>query len=107
MERKLFLQTWKEIPQTHEVQSKVETKGFNSEGIQNVLSTNNVFTIANRTVDGQVRDANYVLFKVEKLACTNFRENKISRGLIFAIELFIFFEITFFREFRDHYHFLT
>ena len=53
MERKLFLQTWKEIPQTNEVQSQVETKGFNSEGIQNVLETNNVFTIAHRTVEGQ------------------------------------------------------
>ena len=44
--------------------------------------------------------------KVENFACTNFRENKISRRLIFAIELFIFLAVTNFPEFRDHYHVL-
>ena len=44
-----------------------------------------------------------VLFtlKVEKFACTNFRENKISRGLIFATEDFDYFALTYFREFRE------
>jgi len=53
MERKLFLQTWKEIPPSNEVQSNVETKGFNSDGIQKVLEANNIFTIAHRTVEGK------------------------------------------------------
>lgn len=53
MERKMFLQTWKEIPQSNEVQTNVETKGFNSDGIQNVLEASNIFTIAHRTVEGQ------------------------------------------------------
>ena len=39
--------------------------------------------------------------KVEKFACTNFRENKISRGLIFATEDFNYFAVTYFREFRE------
>lgn len=53
MDRKVFLNTWKEIPSTNEVQTNVEYKGFNCDGIQNVLEANNIFTIAHRTVEGQ------------------------------------------------------
>ena len=60
-----------------------------------------VFCICSLKPEGKKSD-----LKVENFACTNFRENKISRGLIFVIELFIFYVITFFREFRDHCHFL-
>ena len=44
---------------------------------------------------------NWDTLKVEKFACTNFRENKISRGLIFATEDFNYFAVTYFREFRE------
>merc|ERR1712157_421187 len=53
MDRKVFLDTWKEIPAANEVQNNITTKGFNSDGIQNVLEANNIFTIAKRTVEGQ------------------------------------------------------
>lgn len=53
MDRKVFLDTWKDIPASNEVQSNINTKGFNSDGIQNVLEVNNIFTIAKRTVEGQ------------------------------------------------------
>ena len=42
-----------------------------------------------------------ITLKVEKFACTNFREKKISRGLIFATEDFNYFAVTYFREFRE------
>ena len=42
-----------------------------------------------------------ITLKVEKFACTNFRENKISRGLIFATEDLNYFAVTYFREFRE------
>jgi len=53
MDRKVFLDTWKDIPHTNEVQCNIQTKGFNSDGVQNVLEVNNIFTIAKRTVEGQ------------------------------------------------------
>lgn len=53
MDRKVFLDTWKDIPASNEVQNNINTKGFNSDGIQNVLEVNNIFTIAKRTVEGQ------------------------------------------------------
>jgi len=53
MDRKVFLDTWKDIPAANEVQNNVNTRGFNSDGIQNVLEANNIFTIAKRTVEGQ------------------------------------------------------
>ena len=43
----------------------------------------------------------YGTLKVEKFTCTNFREKKISRRLIFATEDFIYFAVTYFREFRE------
>lgn len=61
MERKRFLDTWKDIPSANEVQCNITTKGFNSEGIQNVLESNNMFTIAKRTVEGQ--DMLYISLK--------------------------------------------
>ena len=42
-----------------------------------------------------------ITLKIENFACTNFRENKISRGLIFATEDFNYFAVTYFREFRE------
>jgi len=53
MDRKVFLDTWKEIPAANEVQSNINTRGFNADSIQSVLDANNIFTIAKRTVEGQ------------------------------------------------------
>ncbi|XP_065663309.1 AP-1 complex subunit beta-1 isoform X2 [Hydra vulgaris] len=53
MERKLFLGTWKDIPQTSEVQTSFPTKGLSSEHYQFLLQANNIFTVAKNNVDGQ------------------------------------------------------
>ncbi|CAI8010428.1 AP-2 complex subunit beta [Geodia barretti] len=51
MDRKVFLATWKEIPQSNEVQSSVDNVSLTPDQVQQKLETNNVFLIARRQVD--------------------------------------------------------
>ncbi|CAI8010427.1 AP-1 complex subunit beta-1 [Geodia barretti] len=56
MDRKVFLATWKEIPQSNEVQLSVDNVSlicqcYMSDQVQQKLETNNVFLIARRQVD--------------------------------------------------------
>lgn len=55
MDRKVFLATWKDIPATNEVESKLPHGHHlnNGDGIMQILQNNNIFTIAKREVDGQ------------------------------------------------------
>ena len=50
-EKKTFLQTWKEIPPTNEVQSTIPDNSSDVEAVKNKLEVNNIFTIAQRSVD--------------------------------------------------------
>ncbi|CAI8037803.1 AP-2 complex subunit beta [Geodia barretti] len=51
MDRKVFLATWKEIPQSNEVQASVDNVSLTPDQVQQKLETNNVFLIARRQVD--------------------------------------------------------
>ncbi|XP_078362245.1 AP-1 complex subunit beta-1-like [Oculina patagonica] len=53
MDRKVFLATWKDIPAANEVQNQIANVSLSSDGAQQKLSANNIFTIAKRTVEGQ------------------------------------------------------
>ncbi|KAF7632781.1 AP complex subunit beta [Meloidogyne graminicola] len=54
MDKRDFLQLWKDIPEQNEKQFTIQnTKGLCADDICSVLQQNNVFTVARRTVDGQ------------------------------------------------------
>uniref|UniRef100_A0A914MQJ3 AP complex subunit beta n=2 Tax=Meloidogyne TaxID=189290 RepID=A0A914MQJ3_MELIC len=54
MDKRDFLQLWKDIPEQNEIQFTIQnTKGLSADDICSVLQQNNVFTVARRTVDGQ------------------------------------------------------
>ncbi|XP_039247587.2 AP-1 complex subunit beta-1-like [Styela clava] len=66
MERKVFLDTWKDIPASNERQFPLNDigniPGMSSESANNKLNANNVFTIAKRNVDG--KDMIYLSLKL-------------------------------------------
>lgn len=66
MERKVFLDTWKDIPPANERQYQVEgiggLPGMSSDTATGKLNGNNVFTIAKRNVDG--KDMVYLSLKL-------------------------------------------
>ena len=51
LEKKTFLQTWKEIPPSNEVQSTIPENFSDVESVKSKLEANNIFTIAQRSVD--------------------------------------------------------
>uniref|UniRef100_A0A9J2Q7C6 Clathrin adaptor alpha/beta/gamma-adaptin appendage Ig-like subdomain domain-containing protein n=1 Tax=Ascaris lumbricoides TaxID=6252 RepID=A0A9J2Q7C6_ASCLU len=54
MDKREFLQLWKEIPEQNELQFSINnTQGLNADDICTKLQQNNVFTVARRNVDGQ------------------------------------------------------
>ncbi|VDP14845.1 unnamed protein product [Soboliphyme baturini] len=54
MDKRLFLQAWKDIPAQNEVQYSLNnTKGLSADAICAKLQLNNVFTVARRNVDNQ------------------------------------------------------
>jgi hypothetical protein len=56
IDKRLFLNTWKEIPEQNEAQfqlSPFTTALVNSDDLCNKLRNNNIFTIAKRNVEGQ------------------------------------------------------
>uniref|UniRef100_A0A3B3ZE89 Beta-adaptin appendage C-terminal subdomain domain-containing protein n=1 Tax=Periophthalmus magnuspinnatus TaxID=409849 RepID=A0A3B3ZE89_9GOBI len=53
MESKVFLVTWKDIPNDNEAQFQIKDCHLNSDAASNKLQGSNVFTIAKRTVEGQ------------------------------------------------------
>ncbi|KAL3097457.1 hypothetical protein niasHS_003905 [Heterodera schachtii] len=54
MDKRDFLQLWKEIPEQNEIQFTVQNnRNLTADEICTVLQQNNVFTVARRTVDGQ------------------------------------------------------
>jgi len=53
MDKKVFLATWKDIPPTNEFQQQISNVNIPVETILSKFQANNVFTIANRNVEGQ------------------------------------------------------
>jgi len=53
MEKKTFLNTWKDIPAANEIQHTIEGVECTSEGISTKMAQNNAFTVAKRTLEGQ------------------------------------------------------
>ena len=56
IDKRLFLNTWKEIPEQNETQYQLSPFGtgqVNTDDLCNKLRNNNVFTIAKRNVEGQ------------------------------------------------------
>uniref|UniRef100_A0A915E0V4 Beta-adaptin appendage C-terminal subdomain domain-containing protein n=1 Tax=Ditylenchus dipsaci TaxID=166011 RepID=A0A915E0V4_9BILA len=54
MDKRDFLQLWKEIPEQNEVQFTItNTPSLSADDICSKLQQNNVFTVARRNVDGQ------------------------------------------------------
>jgi len=53
MDKKVFLATWKDIPPTNEFQQQINNISVPVETILSKFQANNVFTIANRNVEGQ------------------------------------------------------
>lgn len=56
MDKRLFLNSWKEIPEQNELQFQINLNPIGmqtSDDICNKLKNNNVFTIAKRNVEGQ------------------------------------------------------
>merc|ERR1712142_22843 len=53
MEKKTFLNTWKDIPAANEIQYTIENVECTSDGIQTKMAQNNAFTVAKRTLEGQ------------------------------------------------------
>ncbi|CAG7787009.1 unnamed protein product [Allacma fusca] len=53
MDKRVFLQTWKDIPTQNEVQYSINNVSANSDAVVQKMQQNNVFTIAKRNVEGQ------------------------------------------------------
>lgn len=53
LDKRIFLQTWKEIPSANEVQFTIKEIAGHSDTLAAKLAANNIFTIAKRNVDGQ------------------------------------------------------
>uniref|UniRef100_A0A336MHF3 CSON001213 protein n=1 Tax=Culicoides sonorensis TaxID=179676 RepID=A0A336MHF3_CULSO len=53
LEKRIFLQTWKEIPSANEVQYTLKEILESADLLATKLAANNIFTIAKRNVDGQ------------------------------------------------------
>merc|ERR1740129_1862369 len=53
MEKKTFLNTWKDIPAANEIQHTIEGVECPSDGISTKMGQNNAFTVAKRTLEGQ------------------------------------------------------
>jgi hypothetical protein len=56
IDKRLFLNTWKEMPEQNEVQYQLKPFEFGIPGVDDIcnkLRSNNVFTIAKRNVEGQ------------------------------------------------------
>lgn len=53
LDKRVFLNTWKEIPAANEVQYSLSGVVGTTDGIASKMTTNNVFTIAKRNVEGQ------------------------------------------------------
>jgi len=53
MEKKTFLNTWKDIPAANEIQYTIENVECTSDGISTKMGQNNAFTVAKRTLEGQ------------------------------------------------------
>merc|ERR1719403_309260 len=53
MEKKTFLNTWKDIPAANEIQHTIEGVECTSDGISTKMTQNNAFTVAKRTLEGQ------------------------------------------------------
>lgn len=53
MDKRVFLETWKQIPPQNEVQFVIENVNLNTDQISDKLTKSNVFTIAKRNVEGQ------------------------------------------------------
>jgi len=53
MEKKVFLNTWKDIPATNELQYTIENVECTADGISTKMQQNNAFTVAKRTVEEQ------------------------------------------------------
>lgn len=51
MDRKVFLDTWKDIPPQNEIQATIEGVELGTAQIESKMELNNVFTIARRTVE--------------------------------------------------------
>ena len=53
MDKRVFLATWKDIPSSSEVQKEITGVQHNRETLTQKLTSNNIFTIAKRNVEGQ------------------------------------------------------
>ncbi|XP_037933057.1 AP-1 complex subunit beta-1 [Teleopsis dalmanni] len=53
LDKRVFLNTWKEIPAANELQYSLSGVIGTTDGIASKMTTNNVFTIAKRNVEGQ------------------------------------------------------
>lgn len=53
LDKRVFLNTWKEIPAANEIQYSLSGVIGTTDGIASKMTTNNVFTIAKRNVEGQ------------------------------------------------------
>lgn len=53
LDKRVFLTTWKEIPSANEVQYNLHGIVGNADVIANKMTSNNIFTIAKRNVEGQ------------------------------------------------------
>jgi len=53
MEKKTFLNTWKDIPAANEIQYSLDNVECTSDGISTKMGQNNTFTVAKRTLEGQ------------------------------------------------------
>lgn len=53
LDKRVFLTTWKEIPAANEVQYNLNGVGGHADSIAAKMTTNNIFTIAKRNVEGQ------------------------------------------------------
>jgi len=53
MDKRIFLQTWKDIPTQNEVQYNLTGVSLNCDAVVQKLQQNNIFTVAKRNVEGQ------------------------------------------------------
>lgn len=53
MDKRIFLATWKDIPQQNEVQYTIQCPNVTADGASQKLQSSNIFTIAKRNVEGQ------------------------------------------------------
>ncbi|KAL4003750.1 Adaptin N terminal region family protein [Acanthocheilonema viteae] len=87
MDKRDFLQMWKEIPEQNEVQFSINNvKGLSADDICTKLQQNNVFTVARRNVEGQELLYHSIKYTNQIYVLSELKMQEISQPLTLSLK---------------------